>query len=636
VLANMLTAALWSTRISASLSGGAEPVAAAVFAWLAFSSDAGGEHSLCGLLALAVLGLRVVWALGLAMIASCDWRRYHAPAILELPTIHEIMANDNLGSRANSADGDDAVREEPPARKRSSCSLRVWLLLGFLPLNLELLQWMPWRSAPHDGLPNYGMLALTAALSLAHGSALLLLQGWFLVTNGIASADYGRASALGVAFVLSVGALCRVGLHRAWLLLRLPPTTQQVSLKRTEPRASVSLAPWRRRSSAADVLATFFSPTEHDAMQGSTRASAAPASSGDEPPSPRLISSLSVPDRAAARLWSLERQAAARNRIAGDASRLPEGRSEAGASALARARNRLRQMAETRTASPATADPRSSAGASALDRARGRGALERCRGRRGSSSSSANDEQDVPNGSAPAPAPAPDHARVLWGIAEDDPSAREYSDARSPANERKASLQDVQLSLQEAAQVEDDGRDSSSASDSSDDGHIGQKIRRSQAPLIDGADTLAGLETGASEASEGGTSLEETSQDARASRVARAKKGNTAKLENRISRRLARARATNEETRERATEQAAIGAAAAAASQYRPQAQIVAPPPGVAEEASAAPASAETALHRLQHARAVNRVRRSRAASSGAVGALEADVNPDETMGVDI
>ena len=87
----------------------------------------------------------------------------------------------------------------------------MWLLLGLLPLNVELLQWVPWRSAPHDGLPNHGLLAMSAALSLSHGVALLLLQGWFLATAGVATTEYVRASALGMALALSVGALCRVG-----------------------------------------------------------------------------------------------------------------------------------------------------------------------------------------------------------------------------------------------------------------------------------------------------------------------------------------------------------------------------------------------------------------------------------------
>ena len=62
---------------------------------------------------------------------------------------------------------------------------------------------MPWRSAPHDGLPNHGLLAMSAALSLSHGVALLLLQGWFLATAGVATTEYVRASALGMALALS-------------------------------------------------------------------------------------------------------------------------------------------------------------------------------------------------------------------------------------------------------------------------------------------------------------------------------------------------------------------------------------------------------------------------------------------------
>ena len=50
-------------------SGAVEPIAAGLFAWLALSSQHDEQHALCGLLALVLLGLRLLWTAVLAAIA---------------------------------------------------------------------------------------------------------------------------------------------------------------------------------------------------------------------------------------------------------------------------------------------------------------------------------------------------------------------------------------------------------------------------------------------------------------------------------------------------------------------------------------------------------------------------------------
>ena len=309
----------------AAHSGAAEPIALGLFAFIVLSSSRVDEHALCGWLVVALLCIRLIWAMWLGVIASIDWRRYHAPAVLALPTVSEIMAK-----TSNSESGSTVEHMSLP--RDTSCSPRVWMLVGLVPLNVELLQWIPWRASPHDGLPNYGMLAITTALSLSQCASLLLLQAWFLATGGIASAEYGRAAALGVAAILTIGSLCRVGLRRAVLLSRLLPQPKvPVSQQQPEPVVLVKLpSGGMQRTPVAEL-------------------SAAPASCDEAQYLPqRLISTLSVSDQEAARSSSLARQAAARARIS--ARKPGRQRPQANSAALERARDRVRRMAASEEA----------------------------------------------------------------------------------------------------------------------------------------------------------------------------------------------------------------------------------------------------------------------------------------------
>ena len=325
----------------AAHSGAAEPIALGLFAFIVLSSSRVDEHALCGWLVVALLCIRLIWAVWLGVIASIDWRRYHAPAVLALPTVSEIMAK-----TSNSESGSTVEHMSLP--RDTSCSPRVWMLVGLVPLNVELLQWIPWRASPHDGLPNYGMLAITTALSLSQCASLLLLQAWFLATGGIASAEYGRAAALGVAAILTIGSLCRVGLRRAVLLSRLLPQPKVPVSQQLQPSPLQQQQP---------VPAVFVKLPSAD-MQRTPVAelSAAPASCDvSQSTPPRLISTLSGSDREAALSSSLARQAAARTRIEARKARRMT-RPQANSAALERARDRVRRIAAAEEACNASTE----------------------------------------------------------------------------------------------------------------------------------------------------------------------------------------------------------------------------------------------------------------------------------------
>ena len=72
--------------------GAVDPIAAGLFAWLALSAGS-SSHRLCGQLALLLLALRLAWAAWLAVLVRYDWRRYHDPAVLALPTVHDIVGD---------------------------------------------------------------------------------------------------------------------------------------------------------------------------------------------------------------------------------------------------------------------------------------------------------------------------------------------------------------------------------------------------------------------------------------------------------------------------------------------------------------------------------------------------------------
>ena len=474
----------------AAHSGAAEPIALGLFAFIVLSSSRVDEHALCGWLVVALLCIRLIWAMWLGVIASIDWRRYHAPAVLALPTVSEIMAK-----TSNSESGSTVEHMSLP--RDTSCSPRVWMLVGLVPLNVELLQWIPWRASPHDGLPNYGMLAITTALSLSQCASLLLLQAWFLATGGIASAEYGRAAALGVAAILTIGSLCRVGLRRAVLLSRLLPQPKVPVSQQLQPSPLQQQQP---------VPAVFVKLPSAD-MQRTPVAelSAAPASCDvSQSTPPRLISTLSGSDREAALSSSLARQAAARTRIEARKARRMT-RPQANSAALERARDRVRRIAAAEEACNASTEGGSQAVGS--DRPL--------------------DTSDV-------------------GVEMDDASSSEAKVVRQPP----------------------------------------------------------------------------ATPDVQALRVTRAKSTN---ISRRINRRMSRARATNEEARERAAEHETIRREASFAEQWRPSGLTTLPPNASSSTLAAdddCRSSDCSAQHRLQHARAANRVRRSRAASAGSSGEL--------------
>ena len=151
-------------------SGGAELIAAGVMAWLAISDER--EQAVCGILALVLVGLRVLFSVPVLVLAA--------------------------------------------ARKTAPWPLRQAWWSVFVPLNLELLRWLPWTSAVHDGLPSEELMAATAGLSLSHGTSMLLLLGWFHSSGG--------APSVATWLVLAVSILCLgcVGLRRTALLWQAP------------------------------------------------------------------------------------------------------------------------------------------------------------------------------------------------------------------------------------------------------------------------------------------------------------------------------------------------------------------------------------------------------------------------------
>lgn len=105
--------------------------------------------------------------------------------------------------------------------------LRSWLmLLVLLPLNLELLQLLPWPVVKHDGLPTAAVLASCTAASLAHGLGTVMLQLWFacvvLPSGELADSVLTEGGALPLGLLLSLGALCWLGARRVRMLLRDP------------------------------------------------------------------------------------------------------------------------------------------------------------------------------------------------------------------------------------------------------------------------------------------------------------------------------------------------------------------------------------------------------------------------------
>ena len=568
-------------------------------AYLALSSSGqhrnSRAHSLVGLLALALLGLRIIWALGLAVLASLDWRHYHAPAVLELPTVHELMAG--------------AAKRPSAPQKRDTASARVWLLLGLLPLNVELLQWVPWRSAPHDGLPNHGLLAMSAALSLSHGVALLLLQGWFLATAGVATTEYVRASALGMALALSVGALCRVGLRRAGILLRA--ATAPAGGEGGKKSSSVF---WRHQQQLVGDQRQR-TRRQHQAAAPAAADSSERSSNSEPTTPPRLISTLAnKSDRAAARQWAEERQAAARARVVGSPEK-PRTKTPANAGALQRARARVQKMAEEEArrlreealwGGEVGVAAREANNSSALARAR---AAKRWQAAASMQAADAGDEVDAlslhtpPKSSSVRRQPAP--------LAEED----ERAQAEEVAADQQESTPDASASGSAAlpSSTEVEGEVSSCSASSED------------TPEEEGEDATDAAAAAPASTEPGSTSTEpaafvDSGLDVDASvsaRVERAKSGN---VEKRVTMRLARARVVNEEVREREEERAAqqqtVAERIRAAEQWRPAGLAPAAAPAAAEGVESSTAGC-SAAHRLQLARASNRIRRSRAIFEG-------------------
>ena len=105
--------------------------------------------------------------------------------------------------------------------------LRSWLmLLVLLPLNLELLQLLPWPVVKHDGLPTAAVLASCTAASLAHGLGTALLSLWFasvvLPSGELADSMLTEGGALPLGLLLSLGSLYWLGARRVRMLLRDP------------------------------------------------------------------------------------------------------------------------------------------------------------------------------------------------------------------------------------------------------------------------------------------------------------------------------------------------------------------------------------------------------------------------------
>ena len=223
-----LHSSLYCIVVAPMRSGAAEPIAAAMLCWLAFSDD-DHEQVLCGILGMALLGLRLLLSVPLLALAVTSWRRDSATAA-QLPVV-----------------------QAPPTLKHQSLS-RETLILALVPLNVEVLQvcsssisaaasryvlptkpcafesvseWLgcvcaqclPWTGELQDGLPTSELMAATAALSLSHGCSVLVLQAWY-ASGGAAfgSIDVGRIVVMAVALALSITALCCVGLRRSILL----------------------------------------------------------------------------------------------------------------------------------------------------------------------------------------------------------------------------------------------------------------------------------------------------------------------------------------------------------------------------------------------------------------------------------
>ena len=552
-------------------SGAVEPIAAGLFAWLALSSRR-AEHSLCGQLALSLLGLRLLWAGWLLIITARDWRRYHAPAVLALPTVHEIMARP-CSSTSKSSGGATAIIQ---ITQRSSGSARICLLLGFLPFNVELLQWVRWRSAPHDGLPNHGLVAITAALSLSHGISLLLLQGWFLATGGIESTEYDRAAALGGVAALSIGALCRVGVRRALLLYRLPsrpiPSVDvgvREASKRTRPDTASSESRTETDRTLAD--AGRFELNFESCSRADTTVSM--------PPVPRLIAQLSGEEREAARSASLQRQAAARARMTGSQPSRAAVPATANAAAILRARERVRRMAAEAAQQQPGVPSSVAANAAALERARGAQRLT-------AEEAVRQLEEEDTLGYCQKTAIARSSGILSVAMPAGDGGGHGHPAGSSADGALSSSLGAPEshpvLELIFPHEVATDPK----------------PIRRTAAPLVDDAAATA-------------------TAGVAASRVTRAKQSNLAR---RVGKRISRARAANQEVRERVAEQTNIGEAAVAMiEQWRPASL---PAPNTPTTPRSTAAASACAVQRLQVARASNRIRRSRAASSagGVVG----------------
>mmetsp|Transcript_32792 Transcript_32792/g.81652 ORF Transcript_32792/g.81652 Transcript_32792/m.81652 type:complete len:286 (+) Transcript_32792:120-977(+) len=93
-------------------------------------------------------------------------------------------------------------------------------------VNFELLQCLPWRYSPHDGLPTSALMALGAGFSLSHAAALLVLLAWYaavLVPHRAEPATAAEPILFGAAVAAIALPLASLGVRRSLLLTRPPP-----------------------------------------------------------------------------------------------------------------------------------------------------------------------------------------------------------------------------------------------------------------------------------------------------------------------------------------------------------------------------------------------------------------------------
>lgn len=321
-------------RVSAVLSGLAEPAAASIFAWLAISSsssstttsssDASGDGItvanqnqlvLIGQLALLLVALRVVLALILVVSgATHDWHR-HAHSLGE--------SNESRGQQSS------AAKQSPKTNLRLSLSLmatpqasaplRVRLLLGAAPFNLEVMQCIPWLTTRFDGLPSIGVMALSSALSLSHGASLLLLQVWFLILRGFTGDTAGVLTLviLSTTIALTVLAFGRLGMVRSFMLWRSRRSQSRASRNHKQSLAPETSACCPRSSGSTNAFPSGSSLSklpgrQHSRQAASRRVSEAALRANDD--SYSIL--LAEPQRYAVHLRALERQQTAARRIA--------------------------------------------------------------------------------------------------------------------------------------------------------------------------------------------------------------------------------------------------------------------------------------------------------------------------------